>query len=193
MIKIILDNDNLLNQTEGNQVVIDYSDYTLVYLKLLTGSIKRNNFNLLVRNKTIYHWLYNMSQRFPEGSFIFETVDARGVLKQLWGTDIPASVTNEDILQVDLLKSDLRPHPGYNFEDTLLAHFYTPIFTSKTFPFTQLAAIYERINPDQLKANLAVPLLARTLHGRLEEWKNKSHSTEQRQLVELLAVNTTEI
>lgn len=142
---------------------------------------------LVVSQPVVIQWLKNMSSRYPQGTFIFETVDARGVLAQRWGLEIPASVSNEEILQAGLLSLDLHPQPGFRFEDTLLAHYYAPILTSKTFPFTQLSSLLEAVDPQQWKANLGIPLLARTFHARLEEWKSKARTSEQRQLVELFA------
>jgi hypothetical protein len=134
-------------------------------------------------------WLKNMASRFPQGIFVFETIDARDALSQRWDIAIPAYTTNEEILQTGLLESDLRPQPGFSFEDILLSHYYTPILTSKTFPFTQLSSLLEAVDPQQWKANLGIPLLARTLHSRLEEWKSKARSSEQRQLVEMFAAD----
>ncbi|NMC13242.1 MAG: DUF3783 domain-containing protein, partial [Chloroflexi bacterium] len=130
-----------------------------------------------------------MASRYQQNSFVFETLDARGALTQVWGVDIPIYITNEDIVQTGLLSSDLRPQPGYGFEDTLLVNYYTPILTMKTFPFTKIPSLLETIDPQKWKANLGIPLLARTLHARLEEWRSKARSSEQRQLVEMLAAD----
>jgi hypothetical protein len=189
MIKIILDNENLTNHTYIDQVVKDYVDYVSLYSYLLTEFSNQNEIRILVREKAVYHWLYNMSQRYPNGSFVFEAIDARGALALRWGVDIPTTETNEDILQAGLLSIDLQSQPGFTFEDTLLAHFYAPILTSKTFPFTQISSLLGAVDPQRWKTNLATPLLARTLHIRLVEWKNKAKSSEQRQLVELFAAD----
>jgi hypothetical protein len=39
-----------------------------------------------------------MAARYPKGAFVFDIVDARGVLAQRWEVEIPASVTNEEII-----------------------------------------------------------------------------------------------
>lgn len=79
------------------------------------------------------------------------------------------------IIQSGLLSLDLRPLPGFTFEDTLLSYYYAPMPTSKTFPFTKLPSLLETVDPQQWKANLGIPLLARTLRNRLEEWKSKAY------------------
>ena len=186
MIRIITGPRELTLSIQGISVN-DALGYSEVYDHILR-SIKSNDDLVVIANKLVaYQWFKNMASRYPQGTFIFEAIDARGALAQKWYIDIPATVSNEDILQMGLLSSDLRPQSGFGFEDTLLAHYYTPILTSKTFPFTQLVSLLDVVNSKQWKTNLAIPLLARTLHTRLEEWKSKARSSEQRQLIELFA------
>jgi len=188
MFKIIADFNHLLPST-GQEVLENLADYPRFYQRLLAFCPGSGQFVLIVHHPTALQWLKNLSQRYPQGVYVFETIDARGALAQQWGIEIPSNVSNEDILQAGLLSSGLRPQPGFSFEDTLLAHFYAPIFTSKTFPFTQLSAVLAAFDHQQWKANLAIPLLARTLYSRLEQWKSKARSSEQRQLVELFAAD----
>lgn len=188
MIKIIADPNNL-----GFGIRLERMDsmaeYPLRVKDIQQAYENHQEYALIITQPVVIQWLKNMAARYPQGVFHFETIDARSALAQRWGIDIPTNVTNEDILQAGLLSADVRPQPGFSFEDTLLAHFYAPIFTSKTFPFMQLPALLEAVDLQQWKANLAMPLLARTLHARLEEWKSKARSSEQRQLVELFAAD----
>ena len=187
MIHIINDPDHLV---PSNVDFIHYSDDYVKTYQVIESSIQnQNNIALVIRNLTIFHWITNMSRRYPQGTFAFETIDARGALSQRWGIDIPETVTNEEIMQVGLLSSDLHPQPGFSFEDTLLAHYYAPILMSKTFPLKQLPSLLEAVEPQKWKDNLGFPLLARTLRARMEEWKNKARSSEQRQLVEMFAAD----
>ena len=175
-----------------NQIVLDkVSVYPDAYRLIMTSLQNQEDQIILVSHSAILQWIKNMSMRYPQGTFAFETIDARGALAQRWGIIIPENITNEDILQAGLLSLDLHPQPGFSFADTLLSHYFAPIFTSKTFPFTQLHSLLDAVNPENWKANRAIPLLARTLHTRLEEWKSNTRSSEQRQLVELYASDPT--
>lgn len=187
MIHIINDPDHLVPSKVD--FIHNNSDYVNAYHVIESSIQHQNNITLVVRNLTIFHWITNMSRRYPQGAFAFETIDARGALSQRWGIDIPDTVTNEEIMQTGLLSSDLHPQPGFSFDDTLLAHYYAPILTSKTFPTTKLASLLEAVDLQKWKDNLSIPLLARTLRARMEEWKSKARSSEQRQLVELFASN----
>lgn len=185
MIKIVLDSEKL---TSGN-----FLDVFVLYPKeitqILDAYMLHRDYSLFIRIPTVFQWFKNMSMRYPQGTFAFETLDARGALSQRWGLDITETVTNEDIMQAGLLSSDLHPQPGFSFEDTLLAHYYAPILTSKTFPTTKLSSLLEAVEPQKWKDNLSIPLLARTLRARMEEWKSKARSSDQRQLVEMFAAN----
>ena len=188
MIHIIYDAKLLSSHTEEPKIS-KISEYVNAYSNILASFHNHRNIRYVIYIKPVFQWLKNMAARYPQGTFIFETVDARGVLAQCWKVEIPASVTNEEIIQAGLLSLDQRPQPGFTFEDTLLSYYYTPMLTSKTFPFTKLPSLLEAVDPQQWKAHLGNPLLARTFHSRLEEWKSKARSSEQRQLVELFAAD----
>ena len=94
-----------------------------------------------------------MANRYPQGIFVFETIDARGALANQWGCEIPITVTNDDITQMGLLKLGLQGQPGFSFEDTLLAYFYAPFFTANTSPFTQLSALLSAVDPAKWQAH----------------------------------------
>jgi len=187
MIYVIFDPERIAK--EDGDLLFECEKYVTSYNNALENLSIGKDLRIIV-NKSVYvQWFKNLASRYPQGTFIFETIDARSVLAQRWEVDLPITVTNEDILQAGLLSSDLRPQPGFTFEDTLLANYYAPVLTSKTFPFTKLPSLLETLDPQKWKANFGIPLLARTLHFRLEEWKSKTRSSEQRQLVELFATD----
>ena len=188
MIKIIADPSNLgfgIRLERMNSMV----EYPRRVKDIQQAYENHQGYALIITQPVVLQWFKNMAARYPQGVFHFETIDARTALAQRWGMDIPTNLTNEDILQSGLLLSDVRPQPGFGFEDTLLSHYYTPIFTSKTFPFTQLPSLLGTVDPQRWKASLGIPLVARTLHFRLEEWKSKARSSEQRHLVEMFAAD----
>ncbi len=188
MYRIIYDQNRYIND-KGFRKINSYPLYLEFYKSIIESFMEIKHESIIVENSVIYQWLKNLSSRYPSGTFVFETLDVCKALAQRWGVAIPSTVSNEDILQAKLLVIDVHPQPGYNFEDILLTHYYSPIFTTKTFPFTQLTSLLEVVDPQKWIANLSIPLLTRTLHSRLEEWKGKARSSEQRQLVELFAAD----
>ncbi len=188
MIKIVQDPNNLGFGIDVDQMnsIAEFSQRVKDIQQAFENDQK---YALVISQSVVIQWLKNMAIRYPQGTFVFDTVDARGVLAKRWELEIPTSVTNEEIIQVGLLSLDIHPQPGFTFEDTLLANYYGPILTSMTFPFTKLPSLLETVDPQKWKANLGFPLLARTLYARLEEWKSKARSSEQRQLEELFAAD----
>lgn len=192
MIKIIEDFGNLSTKTDTKRLEA-VGDYPQRIHEILEALHKNNAYTLIVSHTAAAKWLRNMARRYPEGSFTFETEDARGALTKAWKIQIPDSVSNEDILQAGLLTSQVQPQPGFSFEDTLLAAFYSPMLTSKDFPLTRLPALLTAYQPAKWQENLAVPLLPRTLQHRLEEWLARARSMEQQQLIELFGSNPTQL
>lgn len=192
MYRLIYDQNNYLND-EHIKRIDSYSSFLEIYKSIIEIDLQALTKTFIVTNATIHHWLKNMATRYPPGTFLFEIIDARSALAQQWGINIPANISNEDIVETGLLTSGLHPQPGYSFEDTLLAHYYSPIFISKSFPFTQLASLVDSVDPQRWKGNLATPILARILHTRFDEWKSKARSSDQRQLVELFAADPINI
>src|SRR5260370_7306421 len=169
MIRIIFDPTDL--SANKNKSIRNISEYPLSIKDSIYSLSEGRDLTIFIIQPVMLQWFKNMATCYPQGTFVFETFDASGALAQRWGIDIPATITNEDILQSGLLSRDLQPQQGFSFEDTLLAHYYAPIMTSKTFPFTQLATLLDAVKPEQWKENLAVPLLPPPLHTRLQQCK----------------------
>ena len=188
MIKIIADPNNLGFGIPAERMV-SIGEYPQRVKDIQHAYGNHQEYALVITQPVVIQWFKNMSARYPQGAFVFETLDARAALAQRWGMAIPVSVSNEEIIQAGLLALDLQPKPGFSFEDTLLAHFYAPIFNAKSFPFTQIAALLNAVEPQRWRKLKSISLLARALHSRVEEWKSNARSGEQRRLVDLFAAD----
>jgi len=187
MIRILNDPEHLVLLTE-EKTVSNISNYVEVYAHLLTTLQSKQDLQLVVRHQTVYQWLKNLASRYPQGTFIFETLDARQALVQKWGVSLPDDVRNEEILEAGLLEIDIpKAQPGQDFADLLMTYFYGPLFSTKIFPFTQLPQLFQALDSKKWQDNRANPLLARTFHQRIESWKSQARSSEQRQLIEWFA------
>lgn len=182
MIKIIYDPIGLLSHPEIK--IQNISEYPMAIKNCLIGLTEGKNQTIYLVQPILLQWFKNMASRYPQGTFFFETVNARSALEKKWEMTIPTSVSNEDIHEAGLLLLEIHPLPGASFEDTILSHFFSPLLNAKTFPFTQVVALLNSFAQERVKTNLAVRLLSRTLHDRLQEWKTKARSSEQRQLIE---------
>ncbi len=192
MIHITYDSQKLITPTPKNNIE-NIGDYPKVYASILLALQSDNDFHCTVYSSPIIQWFKNLSLRYPQGTFVFETLDARMALAQKWGVFLPDEVRNDEIMASGLLQLDLKAQPGQDFVDLLLAHFYGPLFSVKTFPFTQLPQLFQAVDDEQWQANRTNPLLARAFHQRVEHWKNNARSSEQRQLIEWFATDPTEL
>lgn len=184
MIRIIEDPGNLNRKSNVKRLEV-VSDYPFRVQEILEALRNHQNYTVIVNHTTAVLWLKNMSERYPQGTFTFETEDARGALAKAWDIALPSEVSNEDILQANLLNLPMYPQPGYSFEDTLLAFFYSPLLTLKEFPFDKLPALLAAYDPVKWQANMEKTLLTRALNHRMEEWRRKARSDEQRQVIEI--------
>ncbi|MCX8063071.1 MAG: PglZ domain-containing protein, partial [Anaerolineales bacterium] len=189
MISIQYDPNLLLTRSSPDLCVDSFRDYLLLYQKLLEAIPKGQSLTVVIQNGVIHEWLKKMAVRYPQGTFVFESVDARSVLAKQWGVEVPPSVSNQEILQLNLLALHLTPQPGFSFADILLAHFYAPIFTSKNFPQTQITVLLNAVDPQRWAENRRSYLLWRTLDERIEAWRQKADSVDQRRLIEAFAAD----
>ena len=188
MVSILYDPEHLVPPA-GEQTVANVSEYAGAYARLLAALQNNQDFRLVVCHQAVYQWLKNLAARYPQGAFVFETLDARQALAQKWGVPIPDETMNEEVQATGLLQLDLHAQPGQDFTDLLLMHFYSPLFSAKAFPFTQLPQFFQSLDNIKWQNNRTNPLLARSLHTRISEWQTKARSSEQRQLMELFAEN----
>ena len=188
MIHIVYDTQNLITNT-SDKTIRSVGEYPAAYSSISIALQSNTDLKLVVFHSTVFQWIKNLSQRYPQGTFVFETLDARQAFAQKWGQALPDDLRNEEILESGLLQLDLHGQPGQDFSDLLLVHFYAPLFSAKTFPFTQLPQLFQAVDAATWQANRANLLLARTLHQRFKTWKNRANSAEQRQVIEWFAAD----
>jgi hypothetical protein len=193
MIRITHDAQKLTSSTTKN-IIEDIGSYSHKYAAILMALQSNSDFHCTVYPSTVIQWLKTLASRYPQGTFIFETLDARRALAQKWGVSLPDDARSEEIMASGLLQLDIpQVQPGQDFADLLLAHFYGLLFSAKTFPFTQLPQLFQMVDVERWQANRTNPLLARTFHHRIEEWKDNARSSEQRQLIEWFATDPGEL
>lgn len=183
MITIISDFDNLSTSVQGTHIS-HFKEYPTLVSQILTALQQNRDVTIIVHSRSIHNWLSSMSQRYPQGTFVFETLNAQMILEEKWGIKMPDDVRNEDILNIGLLSLDLHTLPGQTFEDLLLSHFYGPLFAKNSFPFTQLPQLISSVDKVRWKENRSQPLLSRLYSQRLDLWMNTARSSEQRQCIE---------
>ncbi len=112
MIKVISDTNRFANPVCG-EILDSIENYPAIYAKCLSAFNSQTDFVVYVRYSVACTWLKNLSLRYPQGTFIFETLDARQALAQCIGMEIPTRVTNGDFFKTrrfattDIVESSL--------------------------------------------------------------------------------------
>jgi len=192
MIHILNDLNGLISSS-GHILIAKADEYPGIYQKMVKSLEKNHDFEIVVRKSVVNQWFKTMSQRYPQGTFVFEEVDARGALARRWQMHIPEHVTNKDILEADLLSLDLSPQPGFGFDETILAHFYSPLMTARFFPMAQIAQLLQVVSDSKWQENQKSALLERIYRMRLEQWQQNASNSEQRELIDLFAEDPQKI
>jgi len=104
MIHIIYDALKLTSQTSRNTIG-DIGEYPGAYTSILLALQSNNDLHCTVYISPVLQWLKNLSLRYPQNTFVFETLDARQALAQCQGMEISVSVTNKDFFKPRLFAS----------------------------------------------------------------------------------------
>ena len=192
MIKIILDLNKLVSNSEG-LLIADVADYVPAYSEMLLAFENKDDLTVYVQNPAVKAWLERMAKRYPEGSFIFESWDARQFLEGQWELEIPEQINPDEIMASGLLDLDIAPHPGADFDDVILGYFYGTVFTARNFPFAHLAELLLGYDDKIWRTNEKNQLVYRTYQNRLTQWQEKGKIAEVRSLVELIIADIKQV
>lgn len=182
MIHIVLD-FNLMVNAPGEIVVSSVADYVYAYARILEALEKKEDLAIYIQLPAIEHWFKQMAERYEQGSFVFERIDARIRLQQLWGIQIPETVEPEEIVEAGLLDFEIMPNPSDRFEDFLLETYYDPLYAAREFPIGKLVELLDTFEEKRWKRNERLRLVYKAYLDRLDQWKAKVKSQERKELI----------
>ena len=188
MIRIISDFNHLVKEAD-EFVVSNVADYVYAYARILDAFEKKDDFAVYVQLPAVEHWFKQMAERYAEGSFAFERIDARIRLQQIWGISIPETVDPTEIVEAGLLYLEITPNPGDRFEDFLLETFYDPLYAAREFPLSKLVEVLDAFDEGKWKRNERWRLVYKTYLERIEQWRTKAKSQERKELIIRLSNN----
>ncbi|MCX6054307.1 MAG: hypothetical protein NTZ74_05205 [Chloroflexi bacterium] len=79
MYKIVYDQNNYIKD-ERMKRIDSYISFPDAYKLIIDLNQNALTETIFVGNATIYHWLRILASRYPQGTFVFEAIDARSVL-----------------------------------------------------------------------------------------------------------------
>jgi len=192
MISILLDEQSLL-EGKGGIFCSNSFEYLLAYKNILDSIKDGNNQKIILTDQIYFVWFKNFALRFEKEKFTFEVIDAKQALRSRLDIDIPDYVTNDEINKSNLLDLNLNLLPGFSFEDTILANFYSSILVSKTFPTTKIKDLLEEAATEKWRENKKTQLLSKIFEKRITDWISSSTSKEIIRIIQLFANEPTKL
>src|SRR5262249_48892308 len=126
---ILIDVDRLLDDQKATKVVEKVADYPDAYLILRDAIHNGHSVMLHVRHPTVATWLKRCADNYGDQYIALRIFTPRAALQEQWCVGIPSEVSDQDILQSDLLALKIAPRTGQDFWDIVLEHFYGSSFT----------------------------------------------------------------
>jgi len=180
-----------LEETEdpNTTMIHDISDYVKGY-KLIIDCLKsKKAIKIVVKNPTVFAWLQKLTAKYGEATLEFKEVMPSTLLAEKWGFSIPNDVTEEEIIELNLLNLQVQRETGLTFTDFILSKFISPMMRSETTPLEDLPKITVSICKDEVQANLRRNLVQREFERKIESWLRRAKSEQEREVIELLWQN----
>ena len=184
-VTIVLDVDRLFpGEQDGAAVDVDsVREYPGAYLAIRFALHGGNPASIRVHDRTVAAWLADVARTYGDTHILLRHYTPRDALADRWHVDIPASVTDVDILRSRLLEEEIDIRDGQTFADALLEHFFGEALAHRRFPVGGVVAALAGFEPRRWDDAVGRPLVARLLRERLAQWKQTATSEAARSLI----------
>ncbi len=110
-------------QDTSATVVCSTSDYVRAY-KLTIESLKaKNAAKIIVRDPTVYAWLSKLKEKYSETTLEVKEIRPSTLLAEKWGFKIPPDVTDQEVVELNLLSLAVEKGSYPSFTDLVLSKF----------------------------------------------------------------------
>lgn len=182
MITIFSDFNHLVKDKD-TFIAQDVKDYVVAYNEILRVLDQKKDKTIYIRVPVVVNWFKRMAERYPQGSIIFEEIDARKYLQNLWGIQIPEDVSPDQLLSAGLLEIADIPNPGENFDDFILRVFYDQIYVAKNFHLSNLVEILQVFDEEKWKQNQESLLVYNIFLNRITNWRTNETDPDRRKII----------
>lgn len=189
MIKILADSYNLVQADVDSIILSVIEDYVYGYDRILNAIESNSDLSLYIQNTAVETWIKQMSSHYPQELFEFHKLDPRKYLAEKWNIIIPDYVSNEDILNTNLLEVEITPRAGDSFENVLLEQFYDPVFSSPVFPTIKILDIVFAHDESLWQKNSSNSLLQKVYQQQLNKWRNKAKNEATIMVINMVQEN----
>jgi hypothetical protein len=176
-------------QDASTTIISDTSDYVRTY-KAITDCLKsQGSMKVVIRNPTVFAWFRKLSDKYGEESVEIKEVTPCTILAEKWGFSISADVTDEEIIELNLLNFAVEKIPNLTFTDFILSKFVSSLMCQETIPVETISQLTSSICKGEFQTNLQRPLVQKEFERKIETWLKNAKSEYESELIELLCQN----
>lgn len=172
MITVIEDISGLIKEDEYIYLN-EYSEYVGLY-KLIQKAIKNHsNLTIVVKISVVITWFEKLAHRYEDHIFNFKKITYKTNLQSVWGINIPAQYSPDELEELDLVNIDIHPKQNDNFEDFILTYYFDQVFSNHSFTSGLIVQLIKSYDKQKWDKNLESNLLRKIYQERITEWQNK--------------------
>ncbi|MBC8254081.1 MAG: PglZ domain-containing protein [Ardenticatenia bacterium] len=161
--------------------------YLLGYDRIARAIHDGTDLHVLVRDKNVSRWLALMARRYGQQYVTLEELTLRRQFQKQIGIEIPADVTDAQILAAGLLDLNIPASPGMSFEDYLLEVFFGNFLTLPGgLGLRRVGELIASYEPDQWQSALERPLVKRLYRKRIRETRQQLRQEDRHAELQLL-------
>ena len=184
-----------IEDTQDTSVTVVYStsDYVKAY-KLTIESLKaKNAARIIVKDPTAYAWLSKLKEKYSETALEVKEIRPSTLLAEKWGFNTPPDVTDQEIVDLNLLNFAVEKGSYPSFTDFILSKFVSPTMCSETTPLENLPNLVATICADEVQANLQRHLIRREFERKIENWLRNAKAEHEKEVIEYLLQDPKEL
>ncbi|MCP4104690.1 MAG: hypothetical protein GY749_04005 [Desulfobacteraceae bacterium] len=169
-------------------------DYVRACHELSIGGSAAGSLKVWVRSKNHFAWLRDFTDQIGR-PFCFSEKTARLVLAEQWNVRVPDWLTDEDVIEQNMLKIEIvSQEQQTSFTDYLLVHLLGATFQSDILNKAELVNVIKTLTSEDSKELFKeYPVLYRCLETKCEKWTETSNETWIKDISSHLFENAGEI
>jgi hypothetical protein len=192
MAVISIINDSFkLGDTKDKLVIEGIFNYIDVYTQIVNALNNNVSLDVLVRDSTCFTWLSRLKEQYGSEYIKIYINTPRNILRQKWNLQtLPDDITDRQILDASLLKLEISPKRGENFQNIILEKFYSSFLTFLELPISRLTDLLNDLVKDKkLQNNRKTFLVYQQYEKRFDEWAEKAKDDGIKDLIENIKSN----
>jgi len=180
-------------QDTSTMVVNSTSDYVKAY-KSTTECLKaKKAAKIVVKDPTVFAWLSKLKEKYSGTVIEVKEIRPSTLLAEKWGFKVPPDVTDQEVVELNLLNFSVEKGYYLSFTDFILSKFVSPIMCSETTPLKELYDLVEMICTDEVQTNLQRHLIQREFERKIENWLKNAKNEHEKEVIESLIQSPKEL